>query len=100
LPRCSICLSTLGLAFDSARDKELAEGPESKGRVLRMFINLSLTMAVISDTIDDAIVFCQTCKHGGHVSHVLEWFYGTHGSEGQPHDECPVAGCDCRCALE
>ncbi|KAF8493614.1 hypothetical protein JB92DRAFT_2998338 [Gautieria morchelliformis] len=82
LPRCSLCLSTLGLAFDSARDKELAEGPESK------------------DTIDDAIVFCQTCKHGGHVSHVLEWFYGTHGSEGQAHDECPVAGCDCRCALE
>ena len=31
LPRCSICLITLGLAFDSARDAELAEGPDSKG---------------------------------------------------------------------
>ena len=57
----------------------------------------------MSDTIDDAIVFCQTCKHGGHVSHVLEWFYGANQgevSERQSHDECPVAGCDCRCAQE
>ncbi|KAF8530402.1 hypothetical protein BU17DRAFT_36281 [Hysterangium stoloniferum] len=86
LPRCAICLTTLGLGFDLARDTELAEGPE----------------LLFSDTIDDALVFCQTCKHGGHISHMLEWFYGHAGadSQGTLHDRCPVAGCDCRCALE
>ena len=50
------------------------------------------------DTIDDAIVMCQTCRHGGHVAHILDWFYGESG--GPSHDVCAVADCDCRCAEE
>ncbi|KAL1690069.1 hypothetical protein GGG16DRAFT_56468 [Schizophyllum commune] len=52
----------------------------------------------LSDTIDDAIVICQSCRHGGHASHMLEWFFGEDGS--RSHGLCPVADCDCRCADE
>ncbi len=50
------------------------------------------------DTIDDAIVMCQTCRHGGHASHILDWFFGEDG--GQYHATCAVANCDCTCANE
>ncbi|RDB16246.1 SEH-associated protein 4 [Hypsizygus marmoreus] len=79
LPRCSICLMTLSIVQDAAREAELLHS-HSK------------------DTIDDAIVMCQTCRHGGHVSHILDWFYGEDG--GPSHDVCAVADCDCRCAEE
>ena len=48
------------------------------------------------DTIDEALVFCQTCRHGGHAEHILEWFYGDEG--GKAHETCPVASCQCQCA--
>ena len=51
-----------------------------------------------SDTIDDAIVICQTCRHGGHASHILEWFFGEDGI--RSHGTCAVADCNCRCADE
>ncbi|KAG8931547.1 hypothetical protein FRC02_002535 [Tulasnella sp. 418] len=77
LPRCAICLMTLGISNDAARDTELMFEPTSK------------------DTLDDALVFCQTCRHGGHANHIIDWFYST-GT--QVHTTCPVADCDCRCA--
>lgn len=50
-----------------------------------------------ADTMEDAYVACQTCRHGGHASHILGWFEG--GLDGEPpHDMCPVAGCSCQCA--
>ena len=52
----------------------------------------------ISDTMDEAIVICQTCRHGGHASHILDWFYGEDGE--QLHEVCAVADCDCHCADE
>ncbi|KAI9222510.1 hypothetical protein BC828DRAFT_378266 [Blastocladiella britannica] len=35
--------------------------------------------------------WCQTCRHGGHAAHVLEWF--------SKYSRCPVPGCECRCML-
>ncbi|GLB45034.1 putative WD40 repeats [Lyophyllum shimeji] len=40
------------------------------------------------DPLDDAIVMCQTCRHGGHVAHILDWFYGEDG--GPAHDVCAI----------
>ena len=37
------------------------------------------------------MVWCQSCRHGGHADHMREWF--------ERHDECPVSGCSCRCSL-
>lgn len=52
------------------------------------------------DTFDDALVFCQTCRHGGHAVHIMEWFFGSEESETSGHKECAVADCNCNCALE
>ena len=63
------------------------------------------------DTIGEAIVFCQTCRHGGHASHIMEWFFGDYPvdcegegdgreREGRAHDVCAVPDCDCHCADE
>ncbi|KAJ7638426.1 hypothetical protein FB45DRAFT_902803 [Roridomyces roridus] len=79
LPRCSICLMTLSIVPDTIRDAEFAYSP---GR----------------DTIDDAIIICQSCRHGGHASHIFEWFYGDDG--GHSHGVCAVANCECRCIDE
>jgi len=49
-----------------------------------------------TDSVDDAIVFCQTCRHGGHAAHILEWFYGEAGAKSR--GTCAVADCDHRCA--
>ncbi|KAL0978016.1 hypothetical protein UPYG_G00164820 [Umbra pygmaea] len=35
--------------------------------------------------------FCLSCGHGGHTSHMMEWF--------RTQDECP-SGCGCRCLLQ
>ncbi|KAJ7595018.1 hypothetical protein C8J56DRAFT_928212 [Mycena floridula] len=79
LPRCSVCLLSLSIVQDAARELELDHSP-------------------YHDTMDDAIVICQTCRHGGHASHLLGWFFGEEGS--QAHDVCAVADCDCQCANE
>ena len=53
---------------------------------------------ILSDTFDDAIVICQTCRHGGHAVHILEWFLNEDGR--RTHEVCPVGDCNCRCADE
>lgn len=60
------------------------------------------------DTIGEAIVFCQTCRHGGHASHIMEWFFPVdceengdgQGRGSKAHDVCAVPDCDCHCANE
>ncbi|KAF9227102.1 WD40 repeat-like protein [Gyrodon lividus] len=81
LPRCSVCLMTLSIVPDANRDAELLN-----------------TQVAYKDTIEDAIIICQTCRHGGHASHILDWFFGEEGS--RSHGLCPVADCDCRCGDE
>ncbi|GAA6007441.1 hypothetical protein JCM11491_004164 [Sporobolomyces phaffii] len=38
------------------------------------------------------LAWCQRCRHGGHATHLLEWF--------ERSDTCAVAGCDCQCRQE
>ncbi|KAJ3140651.1 hypothetical protein HDU90_007953 [Geranomyces variabilis] len=77
LPRCALCLLHLGTPVDnlqyfSRRDKP---SDEQTGATLTGF--------------DLWFTWCQTCRHGGHAAHMLQWFDG--------HRECPVADCTCRC---
>ncbi|KAF8134417.1 hypothetical protein EV363DRAFT_1562004 [Boletus edulis] len=81
LPRCSVCLMTLSMAPDANRNAELVN-----------------TQATFKDTIEDAIIICQTCRHGGHASHILDWFFGEEGSRAR--GVCPIADCDCHCGDE
>jgi hypothetical protein len=87
---------TLSIVPDAARDVELAYSPV-KGAFALCFARIRIHEAR-TDTIDDAIVICQTCRHGGHASHILDWFFGDDGV--RSHGLCAVANCDCRCADE
>ena len=37
----------------------------------------------------DWLVWCYACHHGGHYSHITNWF--------KTHRECPVNGCTYHC---
>lgn len=67
LPRCSVCL----LPLDCIRVK-----------------SYSLS-ASPSREFGHWWSWCQTCGHGGHISHVQEWF--------SCHSICPANGCKCQC---
>jgi WD repeat-containing protein mio len=66
LPRCCVCLSTL------------------------KSINPHFVNEKKVDYQIESITWCEKCHHGGHTSHILEWF-----SENQ---ECPAFNCGCECA--
>ncbi|XP_032816499.1 GATOR2 complex protein WDR59 isoform X1 [Petromyzon marinus] len=48
----------------------------------------SFQCAVCHVAVRGSSNFCLSCGHGGHSSHMLDWFLG--------HSECP-SGCGCRC---
>ncbi|EJD52310.1 hypothetical protein AURDEDRAFT_158037 [Auricularia subglabra TFB-10046 SS5] len=85
-PRCVICLLGLDVPAEDVRGSSLG------GHVSP------------HDTVDDGFIFCQTCRHGGHARHVLEWFFGSSDMDDssvvgvESHDVCAVGDCDCRCA--
>uniref|UniRef100_A0A6B2KXP8 Uncharacterized protein n=1 Tax=Arcella intermedia TaxID=1963864 RepID=A0A6B2KXP8_9EUKA len=75
LPKCSICLLPMECTpFD----------PRNINTGIDQYFWSSSTGA-----FDSWFSWCQTCKHGGHVGHLKEWF--------SRHKECPVADCSCRC---
>lgn len=45
-------------------------------------------------------IWCQACRHGGHASHLADWFYYSTDVSGDLNRQrqCPVSGCPCRCA--
>lgn len=73
LPRCAVCLGTLG----TASSHPSGSGHDNKNS--RVMIN----------PFKDWFSWCQTCRHGGHASHLLDWF--------KTHSDCPVTGCTCKC---
>ncbi|KZO95494.1 hypothetical protein CALVIDRAFT_537869 [Calocera viscosa TUFC12733] len=80
LPNCSICLMPVGMPSDFVRDAGLRMDNQ------------------VRDTLDSGMVFCMTCRHGGHAAHILDWFHGTGRPDGKGHEVCAVADCICRCA--
>lgn len=69
-----------------------------RGETFASDCRLILLVDDIPDSVEDAIVFCQTCRHGGHAAHILEWFYGEAGAKSR--GTCAVADCDHRCTDE
>ena len=89
---------TLSIVGDAAREAALGYS-HNRGKAKHREISSLLSHFVLfSDTFDDAIVICQTCRHGGHAIHILEWFLGEDGR--RTHSICPVADCNCKCADE
>ena len=42
-------------------------------------------------SLEEVLIWCQSCKHGGHYVHIEEWF--------REYSKCPITGCLCECAL-
>ncbi|XP_027194513.2 GATOR complex protein mio [Dermatophagoides pteronyssinus] len=73
LPRCSLCLTQLGTPA---------------GFHWRPGIILEKSNRKLSP-FSSWFTWCQTCRHGGHSVHLLDWF--------TENTICPVAGCKCKC---
>ncbi|KAG2219747.1 hypothetical protein INT45_007786 [Circinella minor] len=73
LPRCALCLLHLGTPIDPVR-KTIAMNDSSK---------------TDPAGFDLWFTWCQTCRHGGHATHIFDWF--------RNHDTCPVSSCSCHC---
>ncbi|ODV78556.1 uncharacterized protein CANTADRAFT_26607 [Suhomyces tanzawaensis NRRL Y-17324] len=74
LPRCSICLLTLGTPLPLEPSEKLAEVSTSNK---------------IENKFREWFSFCLSCNHGSHAHHAEEWF--------SKHYVCPVPDCNCRC---
>lgn len=68
LPRCSLCLLHMGTPLSTT-----AYNPTN----------------IKSRPVASWMTWCQSCRHGGHLVHIQEWF--------KTHQECPVTCCNCKC---
>lgn len=68
LPRCCICLMHMGT------------------KTVSPIVDIESTKVM---EFASWFTWCQTCRHGGHASHMVDWF--------REHTECPVTACNCRC---
>lgn len=48
----------------------------------------TLLIQCLNCLISGNSIFCLRCGHGGHTTHILDWF--------KENDECPT-GCSCKC---
>ncbi|ORX45946.1 WD40 repeat-like protein [Piromyces finnis] len=79
LPRCSLCMLLMGTPIDTIQNQK-------KGN----HINIS-EYEDPQNSFNYWFTWCQSCFHGGHAIHMMEWF--------ENHDECPVSNCNCKCKL-
>eukprot|EP01132_Coremiostelium_polycephalum_P002094 gene2094-2581_t len=74
LPRCSLCLLPLNCVVPGLDYKKPNHGE---------------VWTAGAESFDDWFTWCQTCRHGGHAQHLLDWF--------KDHTVCPVTDCTCKC---
>lgn len=77
LPRCSLCLLHMGTTSAA-----ISSGSPGSGNMLMPASNKPRPFSLWFS-------WCQTCRHGGHTEHLLQWF--------EKHTECPVTSCSCKC---
>jgi hypothetical protein len=79
LPRCSLCMLLMGTPIDTLQNQR-------KGNHTNISENEDP-----QNSFNYWFTWCQSCFHGGHAIHMMEWF--------ENHDECPVSNCNCKCNL-
>lgn len=82
LPRCVLCLMPMGTPSRSSLGGQAAGTGDADAAPQQAHSS--------SGGVEDWFAWCQTCRHGGHAGHLLDWF--------RDRAVCPVAGCQCRCA--
>lgn len=81
LPICAICLLPISVT---------AANPSSGSKFLsKSLATAKPTKPSEAIPMQEAITWCQNCRHGGHLKHVLEWF--------MTRSVCPMANCSCEC---
>lgn len=75
LPRCSICLMSLGTPV--APTAGMNAGESDSG------------YQILHQNFSNKFSFCLSCGHGYHARHAEEWF--------SKHYVCPVPDCNCKC---
>ncbi|CAB9496206.1 GATOR complex protein MIOS [Seminavis robusta] len=90
LPRCAICLLSLGALNPYM---ELTRERERTTRVGQVTLPVPDDLSSLANLpFAEWFTWCMTCKHGGHAHHLVGWFAN--------HSVCPVSGCDCRCQFD
>ena len=74
LPRCSVCLLSLGTPIPLDTSDKINDSTTSGSNEIRF---------------REWFSFCLNCTHGSHAIHAEEWF--------SKHYVCPVPDCNCRC---
>ena len=67
LPKCCVCLNNLKSINPYFNNEKIK----------------------LQDNFIELFTWCEKCHHGGHASHIIEWF--------NEMNECPVYGCECTC---
>ncbi|EDV26788.1 uncharacterized protein TRIADDRAFT_23176, partial [Trichoplax adhaerens] len=80
LPKCAICLRNMCLDIDRLpNDTKSANIHVDGGKVMYP-----------KKRFNSWFSWCQSCRHGGHATHMESWFAN--------HNECPVQDCNCSCS--
>ncbi len=87
LPRCAICLLSLGVLnpYMQLTKERSRPGPRGTNPTIGHDDLGALPLA-------EWFAWCMNCKHGGHVHHLVGWF--------ADHKTCPVSGCECPCQFD
>jgi hypothetical protein len=85
LPRCALCLEP----FDCSTPAPGSTGSKPSTHKHKHPDGESPLDQSSTNPFDKWFTWCQTCRHGGHASHISDWF--------EHHDVCPVVDCTCRC---
>jgi len=94
LPRCELCLLPLGCinpVMQLQHELSIRNAPHNSGIGGRTEQQEGGRLRD-SSRLEDFWSFCNSCKHGGHSSHLAEWF--------ATKTVCPVAECMCHCVLQ
>jgi hypothetical protein len=90
LPRCSICLLSLGGLNPYMELARARQGPRGGGgKNVPSSDDLS---SLSSISFAEWYTWCMKCRHGGHAHHLLGWFAN--------QKTCPVSGCNCECDVQ
>jgi hypothetical protein len=95
LPRCELCLLPLGCinpVMQLQHELSIRNAPYHSGSGKRGITEQEGGRLRDSSRLEDFWSFCNSCKHGGHSSHLAEWF--------ATKTVCPVAECMCQCTLQ
>mmetsp|Transcript_10162 Transcript_10162/g.22004 ORF Transcript_10162/g.22004 Transcript_10162/m.22004 type:complete len:227 (-) Transcript_10162:448-1128(-) len=98
LPRCSICLLSLGCLNPYMElQRERNQYPRSGMNMLGSggggnIQGMEDLSGLASLPFATWFSWCMRCKHGGHAHHLCAWF--------EKHDTCAVSGCDCQCQFD